>query len=230
MKSPQSRKQKSWTYLKQNERNNLHPGLVHPVRQKHIKEMKEIKVQVPEGITEFSVQVNGETATVVYETRAEGTEKKEEWQPQDGEIVFATHQGAFKQENFIFPFGHMKKASMDNIWREWDFNIDMITEWTCDVKRPATEKEKKMFHDALKEKGLRWNAEENKVEKIPRWRAEKFSNYHFVFSDGTVKEDMETMNKYDIDRYNVGNYFKTEEAAERVAKQIREIFKNSKAE
>ena len=51
-----------------------------------------------------------------------------------------------------------------------------------------------------------------------------------MFSDGTVKEDMETMNKYDIDRYNVGNYFKTEEAAERVAKQIREIFKNSKAE
>lgn len=30
--------------------------------------------------------------------------------------------------------------------------------------------------------------------------------------------------------YKSGNYFKTEEAAEKVAEQIREIFKNSKAE
>lgn len=30
--------------------------------------------------------------------------------------------------------------------------------------------------------------------------------------------------------YKQGNYFRTREAAERVAEQIREIFKNSKAE
>lgn len=34
----------------------------------------------------------------------------------------------------------------------------------------------------------------------------------------------------DDKRYNSGNYFKTEKAAEKVAEQIREIFKNSKAE
>lgn len=229
MKSPQSRKQKSWTYS-DNGRSNLHPGLVHPVRQKHIKEMKEIKVQVPEGITEFSVQVNGETATVVYETKAGETGKKEEWQPQDGEIVFATHQGVFKQENFIFPFGHMKKASMDNICREWDFNIDMIAEWTCDVKRPATEKEKKMFHDALKEKGLRWNAEEKRVEKLPRWRAEKEECYYYVSYDLSVSKCTDWREDDDDRSHECGNYFKTMEAAERVAGQVREIFKNSKAE
>ena len=192
--------------------------------------MKEIKVKVPEGITEFSVNINGETATVVYETETEEIEKKEKWQPQDGEIVFATHQGAFKQENFIFPFGHMKKASMDYIWREWGLNIDMITEWTCDVKRPATEKEKKMFHDALKEKGLRWNAEEKKVEELPRWRANDGEHYYYVQYGCSVIEDFEIHDIEDDKCYECGNYFKTEEAAERVAKQIREIFKNSKAE
>lgn len=227
MKSPQSRKQKSWTYLKQNERNNLHPGLVHPVRQKHIKTMKEIKVQVPEGITEFSVQVNGETATVVYETKAGETGKEEEWQPQDGEIIFAETSTGL--QHFIFPYCHMESAIFHDIRGKFELVLDDCR-YLYTSLRQATEDEKKMFHDALKEKGLRWNAEEKRVEKLPRWRAGKFSNYHFVFSDGTVKEDMETMNKYDIDRYNVGNYFKTEEAAERVAKQIREIFKNSKAE
>ena len=34
----------------------------------------------------------------------------------------------------------------------------------------------------------------------------------------------------DNDFYNAGNYFRTREAAEKVAEKIREIFKNSKAE
>ena len=190
--------------------------------------MKEIKVQVPEGITEFSVQVNGETATVVYETKTVEDGKKEVWQPQDGEIVFATKKGIC-EHHFIFPYGHMRDANINDVFCDISLNINMV-EWLCTVKRPATEKEKKMFHDVLKEKGLRWNAEEKKVEPIPRWRAERFSNYYFVFSDGTVREDMDSTDKNDTARYNTGNYFRTFEAAERVAKQIREIFKNSKAE
>lgn len=183
---------------------------------------------MPEGITEFSVQVNGETATVVYETRTGESGKKEEWQPQDGEIVFAEADTGL--QHFIFPFGHMKKASMDNIWQEWSFNIDMIDEWTCDVKRPATEEEKKMFHDALKERGLRWNAEEKKVEKLPRWRAEREECYYYISYDCSVGKFTDHRGYDDGKSHECGNYFKTREAAERVAKQIREIFKNSKAE
>ena len=190
--------------------------------------MKEIKVKVPEGITEFSVQVNGETATVVYETRTEETGKKEEWQPQDGEIVFAESKG--RNQHFIFPFGHIKEASMDDINGGWDLNIDMGSEWYCDVTRPATEEEKKMLNDALKEKGLRWNAEEKKVEKLPRWRAEENKGYYYIGIDAEVDDDTECGHISNDACYSVGNYFKTEEAAERVAEQVREIFKNSKAE
>ena len=190
--------------------------------------MKEIKVKVPEGITEFSVNINGETATVVYETRTEENGKNEAWKPKDGEIVFAESEG--RNQHFIFPFGHIKEASMDDINWGWDLNIDMISEWICDVKRPATEEEKEMFHDALKEKGLRWNAEEKKVEPIPRWRAEKNEEYYYVRADAEVEPELENgWSEYNT-CYSIGNYFKTREAAERVAKQIREIFKNSKSE
>lgn len=189
--------------------------------------MKEIKVQVPEDITEFSVQVNGETATVVYETGTEENGKKEEeWQPQDGEIVFAeTNTGC---QHFIFPYCHMRDAVLHDIRRKYELKLNCRYLYT--YFRPATEEEKKMFHYALKEKGLRWNAEEKKVEKLPRWRADLGGNYYYIDTCANVNDDSESFNKVDDERHLHGNYFKTKEAAERVAEQIREIFKNSKAE
>lgn len=186
--------------------------------------MKEIKVQVPEGITEFSVQVNGETATVVYETR---TEKKGMWQPQDGEIVFAaTRMGI---QHFIFPFGYIEQVVFNEIIGSLELGFDKGG-FIYSSLRPATEEEKKIFHDALKERGLRWNAEEKKVEKIPRWRAELGRYYYYVDTYAEVNYEEESFDSIDDLRYERCNYFKTREAAGRVAKQIMEIFKNSKAE
>lgn len=188
--------------------------------------MKEIKVKVPEGITEFSVNINGETATVVYETETEEIGKKEEWQPKDGEIVFA--ETNTRNQHFIFPYCHMEDAVLHDIRGKYE--LDLSSGYLYKFFRPATEKEKKMFHDALKEKGLRWNAEENKVEKIPRWRADLGGNYYYIDTCDNVNDEEELFHKSDDERHLRGNYFKTREAAERVAEQIRKIFKNSKAE
>lgn len=188
--------------------------------------MKEIKVQVPEGITEFSVQVNGETATVVYETKAGETGKKEEWQPQDGEIIFAeTSTGC---QHFIFPYCHIEDAVLHDI--KGKYGLELGGGYLYKFFRPATEEERKMFHDALKEKGLRWNAEEKRVEKLTRWRAEKEECYYYIMYDLSVSECTDCREDDDDRSHECGNYFKTREAAERVAGQVREIFKNSKAE
>ena len=182
---------------------------------------------MPEGITEFSVNINGETATVVYETRTEETGKKEERQPQDGEIIFAeTSAGC---QHFIFPYCHMEQVVLHDIKGKFELGLDGLI-YIYKFFRPATEEERKMFHDALKEKGLRWNAEEKKVEKLPRWRALYGENYYVIGSVLDVDCQCEVWHVVDDNRNRVGNYFKTREAAERVAKQIREIFKNSKAE
>ena len=96
--------------------------------------------------------------------------------------------------------------------------------------RYATESEKQHLFDALTKEGKRWNEEKKRIEDLPRWRAEEGIQYYFIdryfevahyFDLGTIDEDK---------KYHLGNYFKTEEAAERVSSQIREIFKKSKAE
>lgn len=49
--------------------------------------------------------------------------------------------------------------------------------------RHATEEEKAELFDKMKEQGLKWNAEEKKVEKI-KWRAEEGDGYFYVDNQG----------------------------------------------
>ena len=102
--------------------------------------------------------------------------------------------------------------------------------WRNDNMRLATEEEKQRLFDALAKKGKRWNAEEKRIEDLPRWRALYNENYYLIGSGLTVDCQSEIGHSVDDKRYYAGNYFKTREAAEKVAEQIREIFKNSKAE
>lgn len=96
--------------------------------------------------------------------------------------------------------------------------------------RPATEAEKQRLFDALAKEGKRWNAEKKCVEDLPRWRASHGGYYYYICSDFTIDHQFDVDHHFDDERYNVGNYFRTREAAEKVAEQIRDIFKNSKAE
>ena len=94
-----------------------------------------------------------------------------------------------------------------------------------------SEAEKQRLFDALAKQGKRWNAERKQIEDLPRWRAERAAYYYFV---NIPKCEVGCIHDYfyavDDLNYNVGNYFRTREAAEKVAGQIKEIFKNSKAE
>ena len=97
--------------------------------------------------------------------------------------------------------------------------------------RPATEAEKQRLFDALAKRGKRWNAEKKQREDLPRWRAKRDAYYYFVNipkCEAVCGRD----HFYAVDdlNYQIGNYFRTSEAAEKVASQIRDIFKNSKAE
>ena len=95
---------------------------------------------------------------------------------------------------------------------------------------PATEAEKQRLFDALAKEGKRWNAEKKCIEDLPRWRAVCSGLYYIVDTDFFIREMKEKGERTDCALYNAGNYFRTREAAEKVAEQIRDIFKNSKAE
>lgn len=99
-----------------------------------------------------------------------------------------------------------------------------------DNYHPATDAEKRRLFDALAKQGKRWNAEKKCIEDLPRWRADLNETYLYVSLQYGIMSDEEWGAYVDDNRYNAGNYFRTREAAEKVASQIRDIFKNSKAE
>lgn len=96
--------------------------------------------------------------------------------------------------------------------------------------RYATPEEKSAFLERLeKECGKRWNPETKQIEDI-RWRAEKGQFFYYVNGDLSVLSLQDSKGKVSDGMYKTGNYFRTPEAAQKVADQIKEIFKNSKAE
>ena len=102
--------------------------------------------------------------------------------------------------------------------------------WLNYNMRPATDSEEQHLFDALTKAGKRWNAKEKRIEDLQRWRAEYDECYYFIDSELNVSYQPDVRCKTDNNRHEAGNYFKTKEAAERVASQIREILNKSKAE
>ena len=93
----------------------------------------------------------------------------------------------------------------------------------------ATEEEKQAFFDNLKAKGLHWNAETKKMEKI-RKRAKDDEYYLFITTCGGIEKNIEYYDSDDNNFYNLGNYYLLSERkeAEEDAKAIRAIFEKRK--
>ena len=89
----------------------------------------------------------------------------------------------------------------------------------------ATESEKQQLFDLMNKKGLKWNAEEKRVEKI-RWRAKEGEHYSLL-DRLTFKVDCytERFDEIDTKLYNSGNYFRTNEQAEEAAKRVKETLR-----
>ena len=112
-----------------------------------------------------------------------------------------------------------------NVYKRLSISDD-DARWGKEVLRPATEEEKQLLFDKLAEQGLRWNAEEKKVEKI-RWRAEKEGFYYFFTTALNVAKAEEDGKEVANHRYAAYNYFRTEEQAEKAAKLVKWALKVS---
>lgn len=86
-----------------------------------------------------------------------------------------------------------------------------------DEVRLATNKEKQFLFDEMKKQGLKWNAEEKRVEKI-RWRSEKCENYYFLHSDLSISIMGDTYSSMDDEFWGTFNYFRTEKTSRRSCK------------
>lgn len=182
--------------------------------------MEQIKVNVPEGCTANIKKEDG-FLIVTFEQK-----KEEKWRPKDGDIVtgrtgtIAIYAGT-NEHGAIITYAGLNMHLTLRKGPGWGYTYDY---------RPATEEEKQRLFDALAKEGMQWNAEKKRIEYLQRWRAENDGEYYFVNSFLEAEIESENLTCLDEERHNVCNYFKTKEAAEKAATQIREIFKNYKAE
>ena len=87
--------------------------------------------------------------------------------------------------------------------------------------RLATDSEKQLLFDKLKEKCLMFDG-----ENIVRWRAEPYQKYFYLSGDGRVSEVEQYLSNWDNNAYSIGNYFPTREIAEAFQKQYLELLIN----
>ena len=145
----------------------------------------------------------------------EKEEKKQVQEFKDGDVLTSIFNG----QNVIFK--EMEKCGTFAVYYNDLGSINYG--WIIDSFRHATEEEKQLLFDKMKEQGLKWNAEEKRVEKI-RWRAKR-GEYYFLFRSTTLKVDCytECFDEIDANLYHSDNYFRTNEQAEEAAKRVKEV-------
>lgn len=90
--------------------------------------------------------------------------------------------------------------------------------------RLATKDEVKLLFSTMAKKGYKWNAKEKKVEMI-RWRAKGSGKYYYLYEIDSASDCIEDYSPIDYERWNIGNYFKTKEEAQKYADKFKEILK-----
>ena len=93
--------------------------------------------------------------------------------------------------------------------------------WSNNDLSYSTEEEKQLLFDKMKEQGLKWNAEEKRVEKI-RWRAKKGEAYCRIGLGGGVFYEIDRRTEADNVFYDTLNHFRTEEQAREAARRVKE--------
>lgn len=156
--------------------------------------------------------------SVVFEKE----EKEQEFK--DGDILVSVRNG-HRYNAFIYESTGERGSHSYYVGLDAFYQISISTPqnhiWSnCELAH-ATEEEKQLLFDKMKEQGLRWNAEEKRVEKI-RWRAEDGKEYYYVGNQGILMVDTEYGHIADESRYEFSNYFRTSEQVEEAAKRIKE--------
>ena len=183
---------------------------------------KTYKITLPKGANISTVETNENNGVLNVTVNLE-----QKYVPKDGDIVscngiIVIYAGT-NETGGIKTYAALHGQRLQTVVCEKGWG------YTCNY-RPATEAEKQRLFDSLAKEGKRWNAEKKCIEDLPRWRTDYNKTYLYISSQCSIIDEKECGAFIDESRYNVGNYFRTREAAEKVASQIRDIFKNSKAE
>ena len=153
--------------------------------------------------------------------------EKEEKEFKDGDVLVSVVNGhrhsAFIYESTDKKGFHSYYVGID-VCGQLSFSESLSDRWCNEDLSYATEEEKQKLFDKMKEQGLKWNAEEKRVEKI-RWRAKKGEEYFMIEANVKVKAYKDYNDWEDDLLYNALNYFRTQEQAEEAAKRVKETLR-----
>ena len=185
-------------------------------------------LQIPEGC---KAVINDNV--VVFEE-----EKKEEAKTQefkDGDVLTSLFDNKVV---FIFREDESKQKYNENGYYVCHIYVSDSAGYAIDVPtkdslsfcghkddvRLATDEEKQLLFDKMEEQGLKWNAEDKRVENI-RWRAKDGVVYYYIDNQGITIVDKENGFYVDKNRHEYGNYFCTRAQAEEAAKRVKETLR-----
>ena len=169
------------------------------------------EINVPKGCKIISVETTDEMVVVKFE--------KEEPEFKENDIVYTDNNG-YKRlsiiQSFVDNMFILTKATF-HITKNFTLTDEHLS--FTDV-RLATDSEKQLLFDKLKEKCLMFDG-----ENIVRWRAENGCNY-CCLSSSRIDTRSEESFFSDNENYNIGNYFPTREMAEAFQKVYIESLNN----
>lgn len=152
----------------------------------------------------------------------------------DGSVVFEREKEEFKRGDVIVSkmneillvdvhsFENCRLRSFVHIQQDGMLSDSSYSLWNENhTWRLATEEEKQLLFDKMKEQGLKWNAEEKRVETI-RWRAKGKEIYYYVGCNMGVYTFSPSTSEDEEDDFNSYNYFRIKEQAEEAARRMKE--------
>ena len=167
------------------------------------------RIAIPDGCT---ATINGNEVVI---------EKKEQ-EFKDGDIIAKMNTVAILRGNFN------NGVFRDYACINFDGNVLISNgiEWSTMPAgwHIATEEERQLLFDKMEEQGLRWNAEEKRVEKI-RWRAKSGERYSFVNAFCEISNIVCFENHIDEGLEKAYNQFRTKEQAEKAAEAVKETLR-----
>lgn len=144
----------------------------------------------------------------------------------DGDIVIPA------KGNCIYPF--IYRGTSDDGTHKFYAGIDILGDLVIDrigdcgfggsELRLATEEEQKLLFMKMKEQGLRWNAEEKKVEEI-KWQPQNGERYFFVNAYCETGSIICLENYIDELLEKACNQLRTKELAKKAAEAVRETLR-----
>ena len=167
----------------------------------------EHEINVPEGCKVISVETTDEMVVVKFE--------KDEPKFKENDIVFL-----YSIESVMI-FDYIDDSDVIHtkcFYSTLQNKLSTKTINVCGKMRLATESEKQLLFDKLKEKCLMFDG-----ESIVRWRAKYNEKYWFIDYSCEVSLDFDSYIYRQNSRHSTGNYFPTKEMAESFQKVYIEL-------